>query len=79
MNSMLLIELFLGYCVTCSIFAFQDQMFQAKADVDPLIAEQKTISSRRQRFEERTKRFMDARSRTMGIDSDALSQQVSSS
>jgi len=54
-------------------------MFQAKADVDPLIAEQKTISSRRQRFEERTKRFMDARSRTMGIDSDALSQQVSSS
>ncbi len=48
----------------------------ARVDVDPLVRDQQRIEGRRQRFQERTKRILDPRLRTLGIDKDSLDMQI---
>lgn len=51
-------------------------LYQVKPQEDPLVRERREIARRRARNAERTKRILAAKTRTMGIDTKALAQQV---
>ena len=47
-----------------------------RADLDPLAREAMRVESKRLRNMERTQRILDSKTRTMGVDKDALDRQV---
>ena len=50
--------------------------FHCSIQDDVLAKEEAKATAMRQRFEERTKRFLDAKQRTIGVDKEYLQQQV---